>query len=223
MNSPILITGAARSGTSMTAGIISICGAFGGQMSGPNKNNKKGMYENNRIRQTIVKPYLKGMGCDQLGQKPLPSTRQIFDVSQEQADKWRDKVLAVFFEEGYKDGPYFYKGAKMCLSWLLWHMAFPEAKWIIVRRDRNDIARSCMQTSFMRAYRDVVGWLRWVEEHEKRFDQMKIAGLNIREVWPSKIINGDLSEIMEVVCWADLKFNEALVKSFVEPELWGNK
>jgi hypothetical protein len=56
MKDPILITGAARSGTSMTAGVINICGAFGGVLSGPNKNNKKGMFENNRIRQDIAKP-----------------------------------------------------------------------------------------------------------------------------------------------------------------------
>jgi len=223
MNSPILITGAARSGTSMTAGVINVCGAFGGRMNGPNKYNKKGMFENDRIRQTIVKPYLKGIECDQLGQKPLPSTQQIFNVNQEQADRWRAKVMTVFSEEGYKGGPYFYKGAKMCLIWLLWHMAFPDAKWIIVRRDKNDIARSCMQTSFMRAYRDVVGWLRWVEEHEKRFSQMKIAGLNLREVWPSKMIGGDFSEIEEVIKWLGLEYREEMVKAFVEPALWGKK
>ena len=40
---PILITGAARSGTSMSAGVVSLCGAWGGELSGPNVYNKKGM------------------------------------------------------------------------------------------------------------------------------------------------------------------------------------
>lgn len=222
-SSPILITGAARSGTSMTAGVINICGAFGGEMSGPNKNNKKGMYENNRIRQTIVKPYLKSIGCDPLGQKPLPSTQQIFNVSEDQASRWKDKILQVFNDEGYGSGPLFYKGAKMCLIWFLWHTAFPDAKWVIVRRDKNDIARSCMQTNFMRAYRDVVGWLRWVEEHEKRFSQMEIAGLNIREVWPTKMIDGDFSEIKGVIKWLGLDYRDEMVRAFIEPALWGKK
>ena len=72
MNDPILITGAARSGTSMVAGAINICGAFGGNMRGPNKNNEKGMFENVRIVQNLTKPYLRGIGADQLGQYPLP-------------------------------------------------------------------------------------------------------------------------------------------------------
>ena len=38
MKDPILITGCARSGTSMIAGVINICGAFGGDMAGPNAN-----------------------------------------------------------------------------------------------------------------------------------------------------------------------------------------
>ena len=56
---PILLTGCARSGTSLTAGIVNLCGAFGGIMSGPNRNNAKGMFENSKIRNTIIKPYLQ--------------------------------------------------------------------------------------------------------------------------------------------------------------------
>lgn len=66
--SPILITGCARSGTSMVAGVINMCGAFGGSMSGPNHNNAKGMFENARVRNNIVKPYLRQLHVDPLGQ-----------------------------------------------------------------------------------------------------------------------------------------------------------
>jgi len=40
--SPILVVGAARSGTSLVAGIINMSGAFGGVMAGPQKSNQKG-------------------------------------------------------------------------------------------------------------------------------------------------------------------------------------
>ena len=43
MKNPIIITGCARSGTSLTAGVINICGAGGGEMSGATIYNKKGM------------------------------------------------------------------------------------------------------------------------------------------------------------------------------------
>lgn len=220
---PILITGAARSGTSLTAGLINICGAFGGDMAGPNVHNQKGMFENNVIRQTMVKPYLKSIDCDPLGQKPLPNVRQIFDVTEEQANSWRSRVIKIMKSQGYKEGPWFYKGAKSCLYWYLWHRAFPEAKWIIVRRDADDISRSCMQTSFMRAYRDVLGWLRWVSTHEKRFRQMDTAGLQIMEVWPRKMIDGDFSEMEKVIDWLGLEWKDSLIRAFVDPKLYGRK
>ena len=220
MIQPILITGAARSGTSMTSGIIHIGGAFGGEMAGPNIHNQKGMFENNLIRSSLVKPYLKSIGCDPLGQKPLPNTRQVFDVHPEVAEQWAKKVQAIMLEQGYKDGPWFYKGAKSCLYWYLWHLAYPGAKWVIVRRDADDIAASCMRTSFMRAYRDVVGWLRWVGQHETRFRQMATAGLDVREVWPQKWIDGDFSEIKDTISWLGLEWNEKLVNAFVDNKLY---
>lgn len=222
MKSPILITGCARSGTSLTAGIIHICGAFGGETCGPTPANKRGQFENNEIRNTVTKPYLKSLGCDEMGQKPLPSTHQVFNVTYHHGGERRLKVLEIMVRQGLnQDMDWFIKEAKACLTWYLWSLAFPSAKWVIVRRDANDIARSCLQTYFMRAYRDVLGWLRWVEVHEKRFAQMKTAGLQVREVWPAKIIAGDFEEIKETVQWLGLEWNDNLVRAFVSPELWG--
>ena len=76
----ILITGCARSGTSMIAGIINMCGAFAGDTSGPNRYNQKGMYENAKIRNSIVKPYLREIGMDPKGQFPLPNVKTIPDI-----------------------------------------------------------------------------------------------------------------------------------------------
>ena len=147
MKEPILITGCARSGTSMVAGVINLCGAFGGKMSGPNKNNQKGMFENHRIRQNIVKPYLRKLEVDPLGQYPLPNIKGL-DIPV----NWREDVIKIMIDQGYKDGEWFYKGAKMCLHWPVWDYAFPNAKWIIVRRRTGDIVRSCLHTSFMSAF-----------------------------------------------------------------------
>jgi hypothetical protein len=224
MKQPILITGCARSGTSLTAGIIHICGAFGGETCGPTPANKRGQFENTEVRNAVTKPYLRSIGCDEMGQRPLPSTHQVFNVTEDQGVERREKVLEIMTRQGLKqDAIWFIKEAKACLTWRLWSLAFPGAKWVIVRREPNDIARSCLQTHFMRAYRDVLGWLRWVETHEKRFAQMKTAGLDVREVWPSRIVAGDLSEIQEVVGWLGLTWQENLVRAFVSPDLWGSK
>ena len=226
MIDPILITGCARSGTSLVAGAINICGAFGGNMSGPNRNNAKGMFENVRIRNCITKPYLRDIGCDALGQYPLPDINKLtipYD--------WRRRIEQVMIEDGYKSGPWFYKGAKMGLFWPVWHYAFPNAKWIIVRRKSSDIVNSCVKTSFMRAFQneknqkavgastEEAGWLWWVHQHEQRFIDMIQAGVNIKIVWPERMVGGDYQQIMETMNWLGLPWKSEVL-SFIDPKLW---
>lgn len=214
----ILITGCARSGTSLIAGIVDICGAFGGKVTGPTGANKKGQFENDHIREQVVKPYLRSLGADPLGQDPLPDLDKLIPYK----DFFRD-VTTPICQEGYQSGPWYYKGAKMCLIWPVWHVAFPKAKWIIVRRTSDNIVRSCLNTGFMRAFHDAEGWSKWVWKHLVRFEEMKDSGLNIREVWSDKLIDGDLSEIQEAIEWAGLEWKEDEVLDFISPELWNFK
>jgi len=227
--SPILCTGAARSGTSMVAGVINMCGAFGGAMSGPNAANQKGMFENYYIRNQIVKPYLREMHVDPMGQFPLPDITKLKIPTD-----WKARVEQTMIDQGYKEGPWFYKGAKMTLVWPVWHYAFPNAKWIIVRRRTGDIINSCMKTSFMRAFsrkqfRDAVGakdeqagWLWWVHQHEKRWVEMIEAGLNVKVVWPERMVMNDFSQMMETIEWLGLKWSEEVL-SFISPKLWHSR
>jgi len=226
MPSPILITGCARSGTSMVAAMVNICGAFGGNMSGPNGNNQKGMFENAVVRQSIVKPYLKQIGADSMGQYPLPNVKGLVIPT-----NWKDRVEGVFREQGWQDGPWFYKGAKACLTWPIWQYAFPDAKWIIVRRRPPDIINSCMRTGFMRAYArtqiqravgaktEAEGWLWWIHQHEDRFVEMIQAGMNCKVVWPERMVAGDYSQMMETIDWLGLEWNSDAL-SFIDPKLW---
>lgn len=215
MREPILITGAARSRTSMCAGIVHFSGAFGGNMTGPTPYNKKGQFENNYVRDHITKPYLRHMGLDPLCQHPLPDPAKLIDYP-----NLRTRVKGAMMEAGYKEGPWFYKGAKMCLLWPIWHEAFPNARWIIVRRDPGEIARSCMRTPFMRAFKTVGGWMGWVHEHERRFGEMKAAGLDVTEVWSSEIINGNFDTIRGFVEGTEgLTWRDAKVRDFVDPGL----
>jgi len=221
IKSPILITGAARSGTSMTAGIVNICGAFGGELAGPTGNNKKGMFENTEIRNNLVKPYLTSMGCDPMGQDPLPNKEQRFNFDCQVSSELREAALTILIDQGLEDRKqWFYKGAKMCLIWPLWKAAFPDATWIIVRRDAEDIVRSCLKTGFMRAHKTRSGWLHWVAEHEKRFEEMTTAKLKVFEMWPQRLINGDFTQAQMLVNTLGLKWKEDKVREFIEPGLW---
>lgn len=227
MREPILITGAARSGTSMVAGVVNICGAFGGNLSGPTINNQKGMFENHNIRQQIVKPYLQQIGADKLGQFPLPDVEKIL-----KPNDWRQRVEDVMKTEGYKDGPWFYKGAKSCLIWPIWADAFPDAKWIIVRRRTGDIVQSCLKTGFMRAFKTEAnqkavgasseweGWVWWVRQHEQRFIEMITEDLNVKVVWPERMVSEDYSQMKETIEWLGLEWKGEKIVEFIEPKLW---
>jgi hypothetical protein len=218
-DTPVLITGCARSGTSIVAGIVNHCGAWGGNMTGRTRYNQKGQFENKAIRDQIVKAALRNAGYDPLGQKPLPVLEEMpIDAS------WRNRVLTEMRSQGYGgDQRWFYKGAKMCLFWPQWHFAFPNARWIIVRRDKEDIINSCLKTAFMRAYRDVKGWSKWVDAHLERFAEMHESGLNIIEVWPARIIAGRYGEIKNAIAHVGLKWNADVVHEFIEPRLWHGK
>jgi len=116
-----------------------------------------------------------------------------------------------------------YKGAKMCLMWTLWDRAFPDAKWIIVRRRSEDIISSCMKTGFMSKYKDRNGWLGWVREHVKRFKEMYENKLNIREVFPQEMIDGNYIDIESIIEWLGLEWKEQTVKDFISPDLWNKE
>ena len=229
MNAPILITGCARSGTSLVAGIINMRGAFGGKMSGPNHNNAKGMFENSRIRNTMVKPYFRSLNVDPMGQFPLPDINTMLIPVD-----WSKRVEAIMTEEGYEGGPWMYKGAKMCLHWPVWHYAFPNAKWIIVRRKTSDIINSCIRTGFMSAFNrrnnqaavgakgEWDGWLWWVHQHEDRFREMINEGLNCKVIWPERMVDGDYSQIKEMLEWLGLEWGSEITE-FIESKLFHSR
>jgi len=214
--SPILVTGCARSGTSLVAGIIHLCGAFGGNLLGPWEYNKKGQFENLYIRENMVKPYLNAIMADPRGQRPLPVAESVPVIID-----WHEYFLEVMVEQGYIDGPIFYKGAKMCLMWPVWSTAFPKAKWIIVRRDDKGIIASCLRAPFMTAYTDEEGWQYWVNHHKLCWNEMRDAELDIFEIWTPPLIDGDLSGAKEMIQWLGLEWDEEKIDEFVSPELWG--
>ena len=220
---PILITGCARSGTSMTAGVVNICGAWGGECSGPTRYNKRGMFENAGIRNNLIKPLLRAMGVDPMGQYPLPDPNHI-TIQNGNAEQWRNSILRHMRREGLKDDqPWFYKGAKLCLIWPLWHRAFPDAKWIIIRRADEGIINSCLKTSFMHAFDNAEGWQWWVNQHKLRFREMYESHLNMVVTYPAKMIAGDFSEMESVIDWLGLTWDERQVKEFISPDLWHHK
>jgi hypothetical protein len=182
--------------------VLAACGARLGAVNDLN--------EHGGVREKVVKPYLRRISADEMGQHPLPCYADI-----KPDPRWRDRVLK------HLDGADCYKGAKMALIWPLWVEHFPEARWIIVRREPNDIAASCLRTSFMRAYKTHQEWVRWAQEYHDRCDAlMQAVGDKAMNVYPHDAVKGDTEAYRAAVEHAGLSWRPDAVKAVIRPGKW---
>jgi len=213
--SPIIVTGAARSGTSLVTGIFAHCGAWVGETFDGTPDNPKGFMENITIRERVLKPLLAKAGADPKGQRPLPELKDLPDISV------TGQILTAINRQGYPGGPWVFKGVKCCLTWPIWVRSFPEATWIIVRRDPEDILTSVLNASFMRAYRSREGWRKWYSVYDQRLCELEGSALNKYVVRPADIVRGDFGMIREAVRASGLAWDQKAVDKWVDPSLFG--
>lgn len=207
MNNPIFITGAPRSGKTMIAGILDICGVFLGTTDS--------MLENIAIRDRLIKPYLMYHGGHSSGLKQIPETCKLtYRID------WVDKVEGILEEQGY-DGSqkWMFKSAKVALTWPVWNRAFPNAKYIIVRRRTGDIIQSCLKTGYMKAYDNKEGWKTMVHQYENKFVEMISEGLNCKVIWPHRMVHGDYGQIYELLEWLGLPWKTEIL-NHIDPKFW---
>lgn len=206
--SPILITGIPRSGSTMIAATINLCGAFGGEMS------KRGMYSNDRVREEIVKPYLIENGINKNGLYLTSSNLPFVDIKD-----WVEKIM---IEEGYQEGNWMFKDSRLSLMWNTWNQVYPNAKWIIVRRRTGDIIQSCMKTKYMIGYDDEKGWLDMVHGYEKKLIALIETCPNHMIIWPERMVQRNYQQIYDMCDWLGMKWNPDALH-FIDSLLWGNK
>jgi hypothetical protein len=212
MNQPIFITGVERSGSTLIAKIMDLCQVHVGQVST--------MYENIGI-DLLMKDYLFGNKHGKLFTETKSLKIPI---------KWNEMIMHTLQADGYKDGPWLCKSSKMTQMWPVWHYAFPNARWIIVRRRTGDIIQSCMKTGYMKLFKDPVnlkeikvtteeeGWRWLVKQYEKKFVEMIEAGVNCKQVWPERMVYGDYQQVYETLEWLGLKWNSKIVET-IDPML----
>lgn len=206
----VLVTGCARSGTSMVAGVLHTCGLnFGGPLVGPSPHNPRGFFEHRAIRQKVLKPYLEELGCDARGQRVLPPRGLL--VHPTRVARFRRAVLKRL------GGAVAYKDAKVLLTWPMWKAAFPEARWVLVRRDAKAIVASCIRTPFMKGRPFKQGWIEWVQDHEQRLADLKASGVDFHEVWPDPTEPEVFQSVAE---WCGLIWDPVAVSQFLVPNAW---
>lgn len=212
-SNPILITGADRSGSSLIARILYMCGAFSGST-----NN---MYENIQLNQ--IMDFFISLNS-KVPEMPDFRGRDFENYN------WRELVLNTLQTEGLKDSVFFCKGSAIAQTWPIWNAAFPKAKWLIVRRKPGGIIRSCVQTAYMKRFKSIEnrkyigvkteeeGWLWWIHQYEEKFNEIARAVSDCTVVWPERMANGDFEQIKQIVNACGLQWKDDIINK-IEPLL----
>lgn len=208
MKRPLLITGVPRSGTSIIAGITALCGAFTGEV------NK--MYENTDIR-GLCKNILVKQGYDENGHLPIKYNETLHEIDIENC----------LIKQGYEQGIWQYKDNRITILWEVFHNAYPNAKWIVVRRNSEDIINSCIKTSYMDTFKKEVNktkinafseeqcWKWVISEYIRRFEVMKKSGLDVMFIYPELIKETKYNNVKELIEWVGLEYKEKEVIEFI--------
>jgi len=203
----------------MVGGIFARCGAFAGAI---NKMN-----ENAWLRELSIM-YLRHNKSDETGQFPI-----LNPIDLPVSTDWQEKVMSRWIRQGMEPNEqWMYKDFRLLLTFPQWLEAFPKAKWIIVRRSDDDILHSCINTGYMNAFNDArirniigvqtteEGWQWWINRHKTIIGLLKMACPNVKEVYPQQMVEGDFSQIKEIVEWTGLEWNEQKVQEYILPQLW---
>jgi hypothetical protein len=213
MSQPIFVTGAERSGSSLIAKILQICGVATGETTN--------MVEHIEMRE-LCRRYLTNVSLN--GYLMVPTEKLSIPAD------WKKEVEHCWKSGSVKTKPWMFKSSLLSQTWLVWHYAYPDAKWIIVRRKTPDIVYSCGKTAYMNIFKEEKnrikagtlteedGWRWWVRQYEKKWVEMIEAGVNCKQVWPERMVTGDYHQIYETLEWLGLKWNSKIVET-IDPML----
>jgi len=206
---PILITGCPRSGTSLVAGVLRLCGVFSGKVDKMN--------ENIRIREKIIKPFMVTQYWDKEG-AVLPDIGRVNNIEL----IGRPRIRGVLNVEGYNGtGQWMYKDCRIAVLYPVWQKMFPGAVFVVVRRRVDDIVASCYKTGWMQSYETEQGWRNMAAGYIDRFEQMEKSGLKVVNIQPDLMIDGNYEQIKNLVInHTGCNFDEDKIKQYIEPRLW---
>ncbi len=187
----------------MTAGVLKTLGLKLGQTVPGGTANPKGFFEHEGVRDHILKPALVKAGGSRSGQGHWPKPGAVHPES------LRCGVIK------HLKGANCYKDAKICLIWDSWSRAFPDNLYVIVRRDMDDFAQSCLHTKFMKLHRTAEGWKQWGQVFVDRCELLK-KRVDWIEIWP----DGTSDVFKPLAQFAGLEWNQEAVDDFVDAKLW---
>jgi len=215
---PVFITGCQRSGLSMVAGVFNCCGAYlGDSERGPRQD----AFENTKLIDELVLPYMRLTALPVDGSSPslsLIKTRHWIMPS------WEKRVSQVIGGNA-GDGVWAFKNYRIALMWRQWAKAFPNAHWVLVRRDQADLANSCIKTGYMKQFSSIGDWVDWAEGWSHLLDDIESnVQERVHRIWPFKFFQEDFSQARAAVEAAGLIWNDLAVRAVLpQPKQQGSK
>ena len=219
-NQPVFVTGAERSGSSLIARILELSGIFTGRTTN--------MFENIKLL-NLSRTYLQYPPITGYHTPPrdhfFPKTDQL-NIPLD----WKNKVDHILREEGYRNNQWMFKCSLIAPMWPIWNYAYPNARWLIVRRRTGDVIESCVKTTYMTLCKDQLnldkinvttereGWKWWVHQYEEKFVEMIEAGVNCKIIWPERMVSGDYQQIYETLEWLGFNWSTKIVE-VIDPML----
>jgi hypothetical protein len=228
-NRPIFVVGLPRSGTSLVAGLLHEFGAWTGETVPGTGENPTGFFENGEIREKILKPTLRAVNGDAGGIMRFPDAcvaQKIKYPFEGRRVSMALRIRKIIESQGYDNVQrWMYKEPKVTLLWRMFDHSFPNAQWIIVRRERAGFVKSCIKTSFMAQYsKDEAFWNNVGDEYDRRLDALADTVSNVTQLQTSDILSGDLSALKKLVKGMDgMKFLSTKVQELVNPNHWHHR
>jgi hypothetical protein len=199
----------------MVACALSVSGVWFAQSA------RDGQFFNQSVYVNLVRPMLRGLHADRNGIIRMPDSQRCIEIAELTAKTWVRRVRELTLAQGYESGPWGYLGSDATLLWPVWAAAYPNARWIIARRDDDSIIESCGRTKYMGPRRTREQMARWIADFEKRFSALR-ARVDVKEIWPAEFIAGDLTSLQGLFVSLGLGWDEQKIRDALAPVLWGN-
>lgn len=211
----IVVVGSPRSGTTMTAGLLRSAGAwFGSAATAPGMSNLI-------LQERLFRPFVQMCAVDPddpaaLPVDPLKAPRMSMSFMIERELKWQGWSGSSQHVVGIKDS----QAVGLVPSILA---EFPRAQIVVVRRDVEGIAKSCMHTDWMKPHRSFTEWTEWAGAWERTLSVVhNLCGQRAINFWPSTCVRGDFTAARQMCDWCGLGWDERTALNYVNPRSWGD-
>jgi hypothetical protein len=208
---PVLVASAPRSGSSITARIVSSLGYFAGVTKPADEHNPTGYIENRAVESLVIR-FLRQHDEYNLGQRFQP-----FGLDR-RCPTFRERVLQEFKVQGKGEAPFVYKDTKTPLVWPVWDRHFPRAQWVLVQRSRAATLASIRRAPFMTHYDDRAKWERYLDRYDRLLLHIASDVPRTHTVNADRLLDGEGDEVAALLSFLGCPDQTDEARSLISPQ-----